>query len=182
MGNILVSPLPDAVQVGETSVPINTSHRIGIQVMRTADRDLPPSVLAGLVLSLYFGEHVPDPSAAFEAAMRFHRADAEPAERAESRRLLSFDDDAGRILGDFRRYFAVDLADPALRMHWWVFLALFSALPDDAATSVAMRYRGPTPKGLSRDEKREWQRVAAHYALAPRTRAEEIEAIEAAWE
>ncbi len=181
MENILVSPLPRTVEVGGAGVAINTSHRVGIQVARTAGRELPDSVKAGIILRLYFGESVFDDAvAALDAAMTFHRAGAKS--EGSGRRLMDFDDDAGRILADFLRHYSIDLSDPAFRMHWWTFLALLGALPPDSALMTAMRYRNPAPKGLSSDERADWRRMAAFYALTPRTRAEEIAAIEADWE
>ena len=53
---------------------------------------------------------------------------------------LDFCIDAGYILGDFRRCYGIDLRT-ADYLHWWEFLALLRALPDDSCTMRRVGYR-----------------------------------------
>lgn len=171
--NLLASPLPATVRIGEAGVALRTGYRTGIQVARAADSGLPDAIIAGTIVRLYFGDNVPtDTGAALEAAMRFHRCDEPIPERSRRtpKRLLDWDHDAGMILADFRREYSIDLADPQTRMHWWVFMAYFRNLSGASETKTAMYYRGSTkPRGMSGDEARRWNEMKRAYALPPRT-------------
>ena len=91
------------------------------------------------------------------------------------KRLLDWDHDAGMVLADFRREYGIDLADPATRLHWWVFMAYFDNLSTDSQTKTAMYYRDASrPKGLSTEEGRHFDRLKRAYALPPRTQAEAL--------
>lgn len=48
--------------------------------------------------------------------------------------------DARFIIGDFRRYYGIDLINIEY-LHWWHFRCLFSALPDDSMCQKRMAYR-----------------------------------------
>jgi hypothetical protein len=170
--NILVSPLPRAVPVGGTSVPLKTGYRTGIQVVRVAESTLSDALKAGAILRLYFGDRVPeDTAAALEAAMDFHRLGEEPPRR-RSRRLLDWDHDAGMILADFRREYGIDLADEGTQMHWWVFMAYFANLSNDSETKTAMYYRNtPRPRDLAGADAKRFGALKKAYALPPRDAA-----------
>ena len=168
--NILVSPLPRAVPVGGTSVPIKTGYRTGIQVIRVAESDLSEALKAGMILKLYFGDDVPtDRAAALNAVMDFHRiGDESPKRRA--RRLLDWDRDAGMILADFRREYGIDLADPSTRMHWWTFMAYFTNLSSTSEIKTAMYYRNtPVPRDLKGEDAKRFKAMKKAYALPART-------------
>lgn len=53
--------------------------------------------------------------------------------------LFDWKIDARFLLGDFRRYYGVDLL--TAEMHWWEFMALFAALPDDSVCAKRITYR-----------------------------------------
>jgi hypothetical protein len=180
--NLLASPLPASVRIGGAEVPIRTGYRTGIQVARVAESGLPQVAIAAAVLRLYFpGQTLPDPAQAIDAALSFHRCDKPQPQRTSSERLFDWDHDAARVLSDFRREYAIDLADPGTRMHWWVFMALFENLGAESATMTAMAYRGPKPKELKGDDARRWARAAKAVALPPRTAAEAIARDAALW-
>jgi hypothetical protein len=181
--NILVSPLPREVRVGETSVPIRVGYRTGIQVARLADSRLDARLIAAQVLSLYFGEHIPaDTEAALEAAMSFHRCGRPVPKKSvgSDTRALDWDHDAGTILADFRREYGIDLADEQTRMHWWAFSAYFDNLSADSEIKRAIYYRTARPKGLKGEEAKHFADMRRAYALPART-DEELEAHEAAF-
>jgi len=167
--NILVSPLPRAVPVGGSSVPLRSGYRTGISVVRVAESALSEALKAGAILRLYFGDAVPpDTASALEAAMDFHRCGEAPSKR-RSRRLLDWDHDAGMILADFRREYGIDLADPATRMHWWVFMAYFANLGNDSETKTAMYYRNtPAPRDLNGEDAKRFKAMKKAYALPPK--------------
>ena len=179
--NILASPLPETVAVGEASVRLKTGYRTGIQVARVADSDLSDLIKAGAILRLYFGDDVPsDKVDALEAVMRFHRRGTEPPKRTAPR-VLDWDHDAGRIPADFRREYDIDLADPATRLHWWVFMAYLDNLSNGAEIKQAMYYRGPQPRDLTKAERPRWNKLQKAYALPPRTLDDAIARDAALW-
>lgn len=182
--NILVSPLPKTVDVAGASVAIRSGYRTGIQVARTADANLSDIIKASVILRLYFGEQVPDDTAAaFEAAMWFLRCgeDADAPSRRPGR-LLDWDHDAGMILADFLREYGIDLASPATQMHWWAFLAYFRNLSNKSETKTAIYYRsGNRPRGIKGDEAKRYDEMRRMYALPPRTAAEAVADEAAKW-
>ncbi len=54
--------------------------------------------------------------------------------------VLDFGIDAKFILGDFRRFYGIDLLSVKY-MHWWEFLSLLRALPDESMTMRRVGYR-----------------------------------------
>lgn len=182
--NILVSPLPATVTVGGTSMPIRSGYRTGVQVARTIDADLPEQMKAAVILSLYFGSVVPpDGAAAIEAVMEFHRCGRAPAKAGRrAKRLFDWDHDAGMLLADFKREYGIDLADPALRMHWFTFSAYFDNLSSESETKRAMFYRNTSrPRELKGEEAKRFSAMKKAYALPPRTKAEALEREAAMW-
>jgi hypothetical protein len=180
--NILVSPLPEAVRIGETSVPIRSGYRTGIQVARAADADLPERIIAGVLLRLYYHDVPADTVEAIERAMEFHRC-GRPADTGNrGKRLIDWDHDAGMILADFRREYGIDLAHPETRMHWWVFMAYFGNLSASSETKTAMYYRDASkPQGLKGEDAKRFTRMKKAYALPARTLDDAIARDSALW-
>jgi hypothetical protein len=173
--NILVSPLPREVRIGETSVPIASGYRTGIQIARAADSGMDDRLIAATMLNLYFGDGLPgDHKEALTAALQFHRCDRPEAKRRAggNQRALDWDHDAGTILADFRREYDIDLADPATRLHWWVFMAYFDNLSAESEIKRAMYYRTAKPKGLKGEDLKRFNDLKRAYALPPRTTQE----------
>ena len=129
--NILLERAPSAVPVGDAYVPLNTSHRTGIQAMRLADDPfVGEEEKARALLFLYFGRHdgrtgrlaLPDavaenPQLGVEAALAFFnlnepRPPEVPGTRpAAGTRVFDWDWDAGRVAADFQREYGLDLTD-----------------------------------------------------------------------
>lgn len=168
--NILVSPLPRDVCIGDARFVVKTGYRTGIQVARVGDADLDARLVAGTILNLYFGQNVPeDTEAAFKAVLEFHRCGRPEPKRSSTARCLDWDHDAGTILADFRREYGIDLADPATRMHWWAFMAYFDNLSSESEIKRAMYYRTARPRGLKGDDAKRFTELKRAYALPPRT-------------
>lgn len=175
--NLLASPLPATVEIGGASVPIKVGFRTGIQVARAIESGLTGDLLTVTMLKLYFGgAYVGSPSEAMSTALSFFRCgDEETPKKKRAKRLIDWDHDAGTILADFRREYGIDLADPATRLHWWVFMAYFENLTAESGIKTAMYYRGVTkPKGLPQAEAEHFNRMKRAHALPPRTSAEAI--------
>lgn len=181
--NILASPLPREVVVGGVKVPIRTSYRVGIQAARAVDSGLSDALIGGTVLRLFYGDAVPaDREAALIAALAFHRLDAPEPRKRQRARIWDWDEDAGRVLADFRREYSIDLADPKLSMHWWTFWTYFENLSIESETKRAMYYRSATkPRELKGEDAKRWNDQKKFYALPPKGHAEMIAAEAALW-
>ncbi len=66
--------------------------------------------------------------------------DEEPQQPVPKPPVLDFCIDAAYILGDFRRFYGIDLRSVKY-LHWWEYLALLRALPDDSSTMRRAGYR-----------------------------------------
>lgn len=62
-------------------------------------------------------------------------------EKTKGPELISFEQDAEFIHADFLCAYGIDLAEIEY-MHWWKFLSLMRALPEDTAMAKRMYYRG----------------------------------------
>lgn len=179
--NLLASPLPDAVDVGGASIPVRTGFRTGIQVARAFDSGLSERVIGQTVLSLYMpGAHVSDLGAAIEACVWFFRC-GKPRQKGPAGRVIDWDHDADTILADFQREYGIALANPATRMHWWVFMALLRGLSGNSGIQRAMYYRSPRPHDLKGKDADRFDELARAYALPPKTLEEALAAEAAMW-
>lgn len=61
--------------------------------------------------------------------------------------------DSRYILGDFRRYYNIDLLSIDY-LHWWEFRCLFAALPDDSQCQKRMAYRSINLGSIKNDTER----------------------------
>lgn len=195
--NVLLEQVPSTVQVGGTAVPINASHRTGIQAMRLIDD---PSVRetdkARTLLVLYFGRISPQtgrldlpaevsqhPDEAVEAALGFFnlmepRPPSTPGITSPAgTRVFDWDWDAGRVVADFQREYGIDLTDEQLRLHWWRFWSLFRNLSESSQTMQAISVRGTVPdeKKMGRDAVESLMRRKAALMLPARTEEEALQ-------
>lgn len=183
--NILASPLPVAVEIGGARIPIRAGHRVGIQVARTLESDIAPSLKGSVVLGLYFPDmSFIDPDAALDAALAFFRCGKPTSKKGRKGkvRALDWDHDASTILADFRREYGIDLTDPATTLHWWAFMAYFEGLTSESGIQRAMHYRTASPPYDSGKEAvKHFNKLRRAYALPPKTDAEVIAAEAAMW-
>lgn len=155
MINPLYEPFPETVKADGHDYPIITDFREWFRFAEMiADKELsseeklmllagwlyePPELitkeLTEAVLSFYKAAQLePDPPASDD--------DEDEEEQEVSVRPPVFDwkIDAKYIIGDFRRYYGIDLFSVGY-MHWWEFRCLFAALPDDSQCQKRMAYR-----------------------------------------
>jgi len=162
----LTEELPSALVVLGSPVPINTSHRYGIQSLIALDQ-LGENAAPYLVEYL-FGDNISDREGWIEeawAATRWflNRGQAVRRQR-KSRRVFCWEHDQDAIIADFSRYYGVDLVTcPA--MHWWAFKMRFDNLPPESECKTRMFHRGPAPKGSSSEQKSEHARISKIYRL-----------------
>ncbi len=84
--------------------------------------------------------------------------------------LVDFEQDANFIYADFLTAYGIDLTDEDTRLHWWQFLALLSALPEDASMSKRMYYRGVDLAEFKGKEKNRIARIKKEIAIRKKHR------------
>lgn len=155
MINALYEPFPEEIEVNGITYPIVTDFREWFCFAdMLADRELSPedkvylltewlteppnkvtAELVNAVFAFYRADGLkPDPPE--------HDEDEEADEQEQPKRPPVFDwkYDAKFLIGDFRRYYGIDLFSVEY-MHWWEFRCLFDALPDDSQCRIRIDYR-----------------------------------------
>lgn len=83
-------------------------------------------------------------------------------------KVISFSQDSAYIYGSFMDVYGIDLFDVQGRLHWWKFLALFDALPEESKIKQVMSIRAreiPTPNGHNSELIQHILRQKKYYAL-----------------
>jgi hypothetical protein len=82
-----------------------------------------------------------------------------------SEKVFDFKIDAGRIFASFMQAYRIDLNKDNL--HWWIFMELFKALPDDTIIRkiIDIRTRKIDPKSSAKDQA-EIMRMKNRYSLS----------------
>ena len=95
-----------------------------------------------VVLLNVFSEIPNDEAGHFDGVLDFYFCGDVPSadDPVPPEKLLDWEKDALRILGDFRVYAGIDLT--RARMHWWEFMSVFNSLPPDSQIKFAIQYRG----------------------------------------
>lgn len=153
MMNLLYEAFPDCIEADGERICILTDFREWIRFSdMLSDHDLTAEEKAELLMDWlpeYDGCMTEEIVIALYA---FYKADAlEPLhdnvgeeEETESSPstppVFSWRVDAKFILGDFRRYYKIDLLRIA-HMHWWEFKSLLAALPDESQCQKRIAYR-----------------------------------------
>lgn len=77
----------------------------------------------------------------YKAAALFPAPDAASDEEAPQKPpVFDWSVDAAFVIADFRRYYGIDLMAVDF-LHWWEFLSLFRALPEDSGCMKRIEYR-----------------------------------------
>lgn len=177
MTHLFYEPLPEHIRADGVKIPILTDFRAWLQFIGLVnDKGIAVqdkvTAMAGWLL-----EDRPVTAAVVEALTDFCRAkelDPDEKEKPEqkdppggSRRPPCFDwvVDAKYVLGDFRRFYGIDLLNAALYLHWWEFRALFAALPEEAVTMRRMSLRA-TDLSKIKDKSQRSRIAAAQRAIA----------------
>lgn len=157
--NMLTNKLPDSVPVGEQLWPIRTSYKRAIFVLDLIEKASESELEQ--IFHTFFETSVLEKAAqseleeALEAIMWFLNLGKRPRpnDHCANYRAWDWEYDAGAVIADFFRFYHVDLTKE-VDMHWWLFRSLFDALPQDSESRQRMYYRGPTPQGADKQQKR----------------------------
>lgn len=167
MINLLYEPFPDTVTADGIEYTVLTDYR---EWLRFADliRDKSINDRVRLSLLAQWLDPLPELITAdiVSALFEFYKAaaldpdppeveddDAEPADNAAKPPVFDWCIDAKYIIGDFRRYYGIDLLG-ADYLHWWHFKALFAALPDDSVCQKRIAYRSVNLGTIKDDKER----------------------------
>lgn len=174
MIHLLYEPLPEAVTVGDISMPVLTDFREWLRFAALMqDRDCtayeklmllpewflePPQIFTGDML--------------YALRWFYDAADLEPEQKSREtddpapRKPPTFDwtVDAKFVLADFRRFYGIDLLRTEF-LHWWEFRALFSALPPESQTMQRIGIRSTDLSKIT-DKKRRAQIAAVQRRIA----------------
>ncbi len=85
-----------------------------------------------------------------------------------SQTVLNFSQDSLYIYGSFMDAYGIDLFEEQNKLHWWKFIALFEALPDESKIKQVMSIRAreiPKPDGHNQELIRQIMEQKRCYAL-----------------
>lgn len=152
MLNPLYEKFPDSVRISGRKYRIITDFREWIRFAdMICDKSLYPEEKLILLSAWFIDKPEVLTDEAVEALVSFYKAgqlepdvpedDEEPEEETVINTPPVFDwkIDARYIIGDFLRYYRIDLL--TAKMHWWHFRSLLAALPDDSQCKKRMAYR-----------------------------------------
>lgn len=127
----LFSGLPYKDRLGNDIYPDFRNMMRLEMVLESEDMDEVEKTLASL--TLLYGPNIPeDIEAAYGELLWFYSQGKLP-EKPKGRitRLYDFDEDSPFVLAAFHASYNIDLANEELHLHWWQFMSLFIALPEE---------------------------------------------------
>lgn len=187
MMNILYEPFPESVTVDSIEYPIITDFRewfrfsdmIGddeipqdykLQLMKKWLYDEPKRITGELVTALFDFYKVK----ALKPEQHYDNDNEE--EQLSKPPVLNWSIDAPYIIGDFQRYYGIDLFNT--EMHWWKFHILLSALPEESQMMKRIGYRSVDLGQIKNEsERKRIMKMKQLYALPFELDDEDIGAI-----
>lgn len=156
MINVLYDPFPDSIKADGKLYQVQTDFRKWLRFSdMNADKNIPEYEKSTALLMMLKQRPLPVPTEALILELfSFYHADAlnyhpeqdkedeeaEPEEPAIRPPVFHWCIDSAYVLGDFRRFYQIDLKS-VVSMHWWEFLTLFSALPKESHCQERIAYR-----------------------------------------
>lgn len=184
MMNPFLEPFPKSVRIDGTEYPIVTDFREWIRFSAMLkDADLTEN--EKIVLIMNYVKNVKSVSTQLiDSVFAFYRADGLELKKEKRGRenqnhdikkppLFDWCMDAPFVMGDFRRYYQIDLLRIQY-LHWWEFRCLFQALPDDSNCMKRISYRGADlSKIKNKDERKRIAKIQREIAIPYLTEEEE---------
>lgn len=185
--NILIDPLPLAIQVSGRDLPIETDFRTGILFEQLVEsNEVPQEEKIAYAVNLYFPGRFPSNAMeqiqAVDGMLWFYSCgDEERAAQQDqqqnstsiARRIYDYDIDAPLIYSAFLAQYNIDLQDIQY-LHWWKFIAMFRGLAQHHKIVEIMGYRAMNiAKIKNRAEREHYAALQAKYALPDNRSAEE---------
>lgn len=177
MSSFLVKKAPVTVKVGDTQYPIHADFRTGIDFEQMVlDPEIPDNLKSALAIKMYFGSIPANAKDALEAILWFYGAGKDSQENNKqgssqyARQIYSFEYDAAYIFAAFYADYGIDL-EAIEFLHWWKFIALFTALKPDNMICKIMEWRAADLGKLKGEERTFIRKMQQLYKL-PVHRAE----------
>lgn len=186
---------PETVIVAGQEYPIETDFRASISFEQLqGDPELSREGLALGLLDLYFPQyagrfqavtHEDDPelvhlalhsAEAAQEILNFYQGGMPVgnSKGRKGRRVFDFAFDEAYIYASFLEAYNIDLR--AVKLHWWNFKALFSAIPPDSIIGRIMQIRAvEITSKMSADEKARYRKLKRLYALPEKLSEKEQE-------
>lgn len=171
---LLSAPLPDTA----LGLPIRTDFRGMVwfenELVRLdeADEAAMQDFMARTIQRLFGVRGLQSPKRAWEGLLWFYRCGREQAPEQQAARsgppqarAYDYAADGPLIVAAFWQAYGIDLTDPALRLHWWVFHALFEGLPADCLLHKIMEYRVADTSDMPEHTRQFYERMREQYAL-----------------
>lgn len=164
MINLLYEPFPDFIEADGRRHSVLTDFREWLRFADLiADKEIPAEDKLRLLTNwfsvppLYITEGMVNALFAFYRAKPLerdplHEEDAEEMPHA-SVPVFDWTIDAKYVLGDFLRFYGIDLLHA--EMHWWKFRSLFAALPDESLCQKRIAYRSADLSGIKNQAERD---------------------------
>ncbi len=188
MINAFYEPFPDSITADGREYRIITDFREWFRFAdMIADNGIPEHEKLLLMAEWLLDEPVKITDELVEAVCNFYKADAlnyvcdndeedTGEDTSDSQPVLDWKIDAPYIIGDFQRFYRIDLLNAG--MHWWKFRILFSALPEDSQIMKRICYRS-IDLGQIKDEseRRRIMKLKQLYALPYELEDDDIGAV-----
>lgn len=163
MINALYEPFPETVTVNGIEYPIVTDFREWIKFADMLDdKEISSEEKIFLLAEWLLNPPERITNELIKAVFSFYKAenlnfnrdyDDEISEEQISPPVFNWKIDAKYIIGDFWRYYGIDLLSEEY-MHWWKFRCLFSALPDDSQCQKRIAYRSTDISQIKNESER----------------------------
>ena len=178
MINPLYEEFPESIEIDGEEYGILTDFREWIRFSdMLGDNDLTDEEKLYLLINWLTDDPRKITAELVNAVFAFYRADAlkpdsvendnedDREEESQPKRppIFNWKYDAKFLIGDFRRYYGINLL--SANMHWWEFLCLFAALPDDSQCRKRIDIRS-TDLSKIKDKERRNQIAAIQRIIA----------------
>lgn len=178
MINPLYEEFPESIEIDGEEYGVLTDFREWIRFSdMLGDNDLTDEEKLYLLTNWLTDDPRKITAELVNAVFSFYRADAlnpdlvendnenDREEESQPKRppVFSWKYDAKFLIGDFRRYYGINLL--SANMHWWEFLCLFAALPDDSQCRKRIDIRS-TDLSKIKDKERRNQIAAIQRIIA----------------
>lgn len=186
MISLLYEPLPEHIRADGKDLAVLTDFRDWLKFIDLVnDRTLDDRIKVAM-LPEWLHDRVPATKEIVEGLRRFCLArelepdtvaDAPEEDAAPRPPTWDWNVDAMYVLGDFRRYYGIDLLHVDT-LHWWEFKALFAALPPDSRSMERIGIRAmDLSKIQNKAQKRRYAEMQRRIALLFRMDEDAIGAV-----
>ncbi len=164
MINILYENFPDSIIVGNKVYKIVTDFREWLKFAdMVSDDSIPAEWKIGFMANWIISPPDIITAEIVDALRQFYTAadieyircpeSEEDTEQIERPPVFDWRIDARYVLGDFRRFYSIDLLRTEY-LHWWEFRSLFSALPDESQCKTIIGYRSVNLSEIKNESER----------------------------